>query len=368
MSGERLELGRFLEGRVHQGDAALLLPELPAGLFDAVLADPPYSSGGLWTGARRRPTVEKYSSWSRGAGFAGDTRDQRSYRQWCAWWLAQCYRVSKPSAFVGVFTDWRQLPTTVDALQMAGWTWRGILPWVKDVGRFRPAPGFAGAAEFVVWGAGPEFRGAPSVRGVLEGELVELPRWILGGGLGMAAGHLTEKPVDVLEQLMAPAPLGGLVLDPFAGSGTTGVAARRTGRRFLGFELDPVWCELANRRLGQTAQTAELPLWEALGADPRPDPLEGLEPLDRDTLELAPDHCRDQGRYPTGAIQVAVELPRADPEPGGDHGPGPAEPLGVFHKPRELVPGAVPGRDAVEEGELDRAAAAAPASGRHRFP
>lgn len=219
-------MGPFTLGRVHLGDAALVLRELPPDSFDAVIADPPYSSGGLWTGTRKRPPEEKYASWARAAAFAGDGRDQRSYGRWLAWWLAGALRVARSSAYVAVFTDWRQIAATVDALQMGGWLYRGIIPWTKRRGRYRPAPGFANAAEFVVWGGAPEFRGAPSILGVLEGEI------------GTACGHLTEKPVEILEALLTPCPAGGRVLDPFAGSGTAGVAAKRTGREYLGFELD----------------------------------------------------------------------------------------------------------------------------------
>lgn len=306
-----------------------MLPTLPAGAVDAVVADPPYSSGGLWTGARRRPTVEKYSSWARGAGFAGDSRDQRSYLHWSAWWLALAYRAAKPNAYVAVFTDWRQLPTTVDAVQMAGWTWRGILPWVKDLGRYRPAPGFANAAEFVVWGGGPEFRGPPSVRGALAGELEALPAYFAGGGLGTATGHLTEKPVELLEQLLAAAPAGGLILDPFAGSGTTGIAAKRTGREFLGFELDPVWCELANRRLGETDATVGLPLFPTLGAEG------DLVAGDRAGRG---NHRGDGAVNGARAVQVPVQLAGRDVEPGGEPGPTPTGPLALADEPGELAP------------------------------
>jgi site-specific DNA-methyltransferase (adenine-specific) len=66
--------------------------------------------------------------------------------------------------------------------------------------------------------------------------------------------HPTQKPVALLERVLAAsAAPGDLVLDPFSGSGTTGVAALRTGCRFLGLERDPVYVDLAARRLRATA-------------------------------------------------------------------------------------------------------------------
>jgi site-specific DNA-methyltransferase (adenine-specific) len=62
--------------------------------------------------------------------------------------------------------------------------------------------------------------------------------------------HPTQKPLEIIERMLkASCPAGGVVLDPFMGSGTTAVAARRTGRHFTGFELNPAYCELIAARL-----------------------------------------------------------------------------------------------------------------------
>lgn len=219
--------------KIQVGETLALLAELPDAHVDAVVADPPYSSGGCARDATSRPPSQKYvSTGARVAGpdFAGDNRDQRSYGWWSALWLSEALRVSKPGGVVAVFTDWRQLPTVTDAVQAGGWIWRGIVPWRKPLHRARPKRGaFRNQAEYVVWGTAGAHRPAPDapyLPGVLEGEPPPASRRI----------HITEKPVEVLEQLVQVAPPGGLVLDPFAGSGTTGVAALRCGRRFLGFE------------------------------------------------------------------------------------------------------------------------------------
>jgi len=61
--------------------------------------------------------------------------------------------------------------------------------------------------------------------------------------------HPTQKPLELLDRiLLASTEAGDLVLDPFAGSGTTGVAAARLGRRFVGIELEPEYADLAVRR------------------------------------------------------------------------------------------------------------------------
>jgi site-specific DNA-methyltransferase (adenine-specific) len=74
-------------------------------------------------------------------------------------------------------------------------------------------------------------------------------------GAGRTSGghnfHPTVKPIALMEWLCRLAtPPDGLILDPFAGTGTTGIAALRSGFRFVGIEIDPTYCELARKRIG----------------------------------------------------------------------------------------------------------------------
>jgi site-specific DNA-methyltransferase (adenine-specific) len=229
---------------LRHGDALVLLREVEDESVDLVLTDPPYSSGGMFRGDRAGQTTNaKYvqtGTIAERADFDGDSRDQRGFLAWASLWLAECWRVAKPGSSCLVFTDWRQLPTMTDAIQAGGWVWRGIVVWDKTSAS-RPRPGFRAQAEYLVWGT----RGAFSTEIYLPGVIAAAtPR-------GDDRRHMTEKPIGLLEQLIALAPPDGLVLDPFVGSGSTLDAARNCGRGALGFELNDEHLETAGMRLAQ---------------------------------------------------------------------------------------------------------------------
>lgn len=250
---------------VRAGDALALLRELPTASVDAIITDPPYSSGGMVRGDRMASTNVKYvnsTTENRGVDFTGDNRDQRAYGYWSALWLGEALRVAKPGAVLCAFSDWRQLPATTDAVQAGGWVWRGIVPWHKPM--HRPTLGrLTSACEYVVWGSagGMDAEGRETVMGFLRPETHPLdltdeqledllPGYFSESPPVKGREHQTQKPVNVMRQLLRVVPRGGLILDPFSGSGTTGVAAALEGYSFLGFELHEHFAALARERIG----------------------------------------------------------------------------------------------------------------------
>lgn len=222
------------------GEAFSTLRELADETIDALITDPPYSSGGQFKGDRASSASTKYSRADGTPDFTGDNRDQRGFLAWATLWLSESFRACKPGAIVALFTDWRQLPITTDALQSGGFTWRGVIPWNKPNPRPRKGA-FAQGSEFVVWGT----KGSCAT----EGECHALKPWLYAPPHYTKRVHLTEKPVDLLRELVRVCPAGGVVLDPFAGSGATGVAALLEGRRFLGVELSAEYHARALARL-----------------------------------------------------------------------------------------------------------------------
>jgi site-specific DNA-methyltransferase (adenine-specific) len=227
----------FDNGILYNGDALAVLRELPDASIDAVLTDPPYSSGGLHASARRREPSAKYQlpGARRYPAMLGDLKDQRSFTLWATLWLSECWRLARPGAPVMVFSDWRQLPVMSDAVQAAGFEWRGIVVWHKPSARPRLGS-FKRDAEFVVHAVKAPAKAA--TRRCFPG--------VYAHNVNPAAKvHLTSKPVGLLVDLLQVTPEGGVVLDPFMGGGTTALACQQTGRRFIGVELSAEYFELA---------------------------------------------------------------------------------------------------------------------------
>jgi site-specific DNA-methyltransferase (adenine-specific) len=108
--------------------------------------------------------------------------------------------------------------------------------------------GFKQAAEFITWG----------VKGTLDkNRELYLPGHFIASQPRRDRVHITQKPVEVMQQLVRICPENGTVLDPFTGSGTTGVAALREGRDFIGVELSEHYAGIAERRLQAAALTQE---------------------------------------------------------------------------------------------------------------
>lgn len=267
--------------RLYLADCLEVLPTLQG--VDALVTDPPYNSGGMVRGDRTQTTKAKYVMTSSGSqealgDFTGDNRDQRSFAYWAALWGGAALRASKPGAVACLFSDWRQLPVTTDYLQAAGWVWRGIVPWSKRYAR--PQLGrFLAQCEYVVWGSNgvlPTERGVGCLPGFFEFQTPQQRE------------HITQKPVDLMHEILQIVPTGSLVLDPFMGSGTTGVACILAGHHFVGVELVREHFDIACRRIEQAhAQRAlfspaELQVMEQLTIA-MPEQVEQLE-------QEGPDH------------------------------------------------------------------------------
>lgn len=232
---------------IYHGDCREILPQLEPHIFDIVLTDPPYSSGGMTRSDRNMPTNAKYvltGTLLDRPDFSGDNRDQRSFLLWCDLWMRDCLRVIKRTGTMACFIDWRQLPTLTDAVQVSGWVYRGITVWDKTEAA-RPQKGwFRAQAEFLVLAsAGPL---------EIDRDGISSPGVFRYGVKSADKEHITGKPEALLRDILRTSPKFKFALDPFCGSGTTLRAAKDLGIRAVGIEIEESYCEIAARKMAQS--------------------------------------------------------------------------------------------------------------------
>lgn len=233
------------------GDCLDVLKGMEAGAVDAVITDPPYSSGSRQS-INARQLITKSGSRTDEQWFQMDTMGHDSYLWWMREIARSCNRVAQSGAHAYVFTDWRQYTNLVTAWETRGWTLRSVIVWDKN----------RGGAMGSFWRNNHEW-----IAVFCKGKPKPLPH---GGFFNTWTGakpqgglHPTEKPVGLLRYVVEA--VDGLILDPFCGSGTTGVAAMQTGRNFIGIEIDPTYADIARQRIAKAeAQARQLPLVEGV--------------------------------------------------------------------------------------------------------
>ena len=242
---------------LYQGESVSGIETFESAQFDALVTDPPYSSGGFTRSDRSSSPAQKYTRSDSMSplllpDYSGDNRDQLTMMWWMDRWMTTALDKVKRGGTMVVWTDWRQIVTTITAVQMAGWVYRGLCPWVKPGAR--PQPGrFGAAAEFIVWGShgslgegnGSYPQGYTKAEQYFEAQPAVEALYVRGSD----REHITQKPVPVMRWCLGMLPKGGMVLDPFAGSGSTGVACADLGLVFVGIEREEAYCRIAARRL-----------------------------------------------------------------------------------------------------------------------
>jgi len=237
---------------VIQGDVLEVLRGFEDETFDAVITDPPYASGGLHAVDRQAPTSVKYTSNKSKnplPDFEGDSKDQLSWMLWCTAWLREAKRVCKKGSPICVFIDFRQWDALKLAMQWADWLVKGVVVWDKTEA-VRPQLGrFRSQCEFIIWGS----KGAMSLKRnvpVLKG-CYRYPT------LNKDKLHQTQKPLALMRDIVKIVEPGGTILDPFAGSGTTLVAAKLEGYNAVGIEVTREYAVVAQKQI----DTINNPTW-----------------------------------------------------------------------------------------------------------
>jgi len=243
--------------RVLIGDCLEELARLPAESADLVFADPPYNLQLERDLLRPNNTVVDGvdDAWDKFASLADYDRFSRA-------WLGECRRVLKPNGAIWVIGSYHNIFRLGAALQDLGFWIQNDVVWRKT----NPMPNFRGkrftnAHETLIW-AGRDRKSRVTFNyeamKALNDDLQMRSDWLLPICSGPErlkdpAGrkaHPTQKPEALLYRvLLASTNPGDLVLDPFFGTGTTGAAAKRLGRSWLGIERDPAYAAAAQARI-----------------------------------------------------------------------------------------------------------------------
>lgn len=226
------------------GDALDRLAEVE-GPLDATITDPPYCAGAISEAGRTRAAYQGVRSQtaSRFSWFENDAMGTAGLV-----WLLRSVASEVGTRTVDggwflCFCDWRMIASIQPAIESAGWSFRSLVIWNK--GAMGLGVGFRAQHESIL--AFSRGSATPKVYDKGVSNVLTVPR-VAGGS--DERDHPTQKPLRLLDPLVrVTSPEGGRVCDPFAGSGSTGVAALRLGRSFVGIEVNEEHAATARRRL-----------------------------------------------------------------------------------------------------------------------
>jgi DNA modification methylase len=239
-----------LRWQVIHGDCLDVMRQLPDGCVDAVVTDPPYCSGSVGESQRVAAKGQGLRSENvrRMGWFTGDNMGTAGLMFLLRFVAFEATRVAKPSGSFLAFCDWRMAPNIIPAIESAGLRYQNLIVW--DKGHFGLGRGFRAQHELVAqfsFGS-PEYHDASCGNVIRAGRVTADER-----------EHQTEKPTELMARLLkVVAPSDGIVLDPFCGSGSTGVAAIQNGYRFIGIEREASYVDIARRRIADAAAQGNL--------------------------------------------------------------------------------------------------------------
>jgi DNA modification methylase len=252
------------------GDCVEELKKLPDGSADMVFADPPYNMQ-LKT-ALYRPNNTKVDGvddhWDKFSSF-------REYDDFCVGWLTECRRILKDTGSIWVIGSYHNIFRVGNIMLNLGFWILNDVTWYKT----NPMPNFLGtrftnATETLLWcsKSGTEknytfnyktmkkYNGGKQMTSVWQIALCTGAERIKGTD-GKKA-HSTQKPEELLKRIiLSSTNKNDIVLDPFFGTGTTGAAAKKLGRQYIGIEREPEYIDIARKRINSISKTWEEADW-----------------------------------------------------------------------------------------------------------
>jgi site-specific DNA-methyltransferase (adenine-specific)/modification methylase len=241
---------------------------MPDNSVDLIFADPPYNL--QLNGELYRPNQTKVDA-------VNDEWDKfdsmQAYDDFCKQWLSECHRVLKNTGSIWVIGTYHNIFRVGAIMQNLGFWLLNDIIWIKT----NPMPNFKGtrfnnAHETLIWATkskNSNYTFHYHSMKVMNDDLQMRSDWFIPICSGEERikvngkkAHSTQKPAELLYRvILSTSNIGDLILDPFSGTGTTAAVAKRLGRRFIAFEREPFYIEVANDRLSKI-KPLEKPLLE----------------------------------------------------------------------------------------------------------
>lgn len=239
------------------GDSFELLKKIKPKTIDMIFADPPYflSNGGISVHSGKMVSVDK-ADWDKGMTTENKLKYSRN-------WIKLCRKVLKDNGTIWISGTFHNIYFIGVALELEGFSIINNITWKK----LNPPPNistraFTHSTETVLWARKQltpkekgkhlfnyqlmkELNGNKQMKDVWDFSLTKPTEKRQGK-------HPTQKPLALLERIvLASTNEGDIILDPFCGSGTTGIAASKLGRKFIGIDFEIEYLELTKRRYNE---------------------------------------------------------------------------------------------------------------------
>ena len=235
-----------------QGDSFEVLKNIESKSVDMIFADPPYflSSGGITCSGGKIVSVNK-GDWDKSSSIEEKHKFNRE-------WIRLCHKVLKDDGTIWISGTMHNIYSIGMALEQEGFKIINNITWKK----LNPPPNmscryFVHSTETILWAKKnskkakhkfnyslmKEMNGGKQAKDVWETSLTKPSEKKCGK-------HPTQKPIAILEKvILSSTDEGDLILDPFNGSGTTGVVAKKLKRKYIGIEKEKEFLDLTKRRI-----------------------------------------------------------------------------------------------------------------------
>ena len=216
--------------KLYNDDCLNVLKDIEDNSIDLVVTDPPYEviTGGRNGGVKGKPS-----------GILTENKQLMKSIPKADLWLSECFRVMKDGTHIYIMTNTLNLTNYLNIINSVGFKLHNLLVWNKN--NTTPNRWYMKNCEYVIFAR----KGFAKSINNPSSQTVHNFDNIIGN-----KKHPTEKPVDLMKLYVEnSSQVGDTVLDPFMGSGSTGVACKELGRNFIGVELDKQYFDIATKRI-----------------------------------------------------------------------------------------------------------------------